>query len=160
MRCRRLARPACTLALLVTAATCAPRRALPPGERVLGSDPLADFRLTGGEMADAEMETVSVEGRPFARALRVQTKRKPARTYDIQLRATTTVPVKKGDVCLATFHARCVEPDAAATEFVFETARKPWSKSATKRVALAKQWKRFDVPFEPATGRRRSRSEE
>ncbi len=130
----------------------APGKPLPGGVSLLPADALGAFAVTGAK-DQVEMQAVSVSGQPFTRALRLRTKTKPESEYSYQLAATPTAPVKKGDVLLATFSVRGVEggqaeTGEARTQFVFERATDPHTKSATQDVAIPRgQWRRIDVPF-------------
>ena len=137
---------ATVLALAALASAAQPRKPLPPGVAVVG-DPLAALAESGKAVRDLELSVVAAEGQPFAKALRLETKKRPARSYDIQVRAANTMPVKKGDILLATFWARAVRPAKARTELVFELGRQPYTKSAQHPVVAGGKWRRIDVPF-------------
>jgi len=97
-------------------------------------------------------EAVPVEGRGVAQAARLRTERRPAQPYQFQLRAPTSASVRKGDRLLAVFEARAIEPQAkdgaGETEFVFEKAGEPFTKSASHHVQFGARWQRFYIPFE------------
>src|SRR4051794_16157604 len=98
---------ALALAILVQAA----RAAVPPGEPVL-SNPIESLKLLGGNNGQATSQSVSVQGQPFPKALRVRTAKRPAFAYNIQLSAPTSAAIAKGDVLLLTFWCRAVETPA------------------------------------------------
>lgn len=120
---------------------------LPAGDAALGA-----FTVTG-QAGGAQSERVAVIGQPFAQALRLRTKTRPAEVYSLQLAGAPAAPVKKGDVLLATFFVRAVEggqaeTGEARTEFVFERTSAPHTKAVTLGVAIPRgQWRRIDVPF-------------
>ena len=138
------------LALLIVASgvACAATAPLPKGTPVLGDDPLGAFKLGGqAARADAESRTVAVEGQPFDKALRLTTRKLPARIYHIQVAAPTTAPVKRGDVLLATFAVRAAAGEQAFTQCIFERRSEPWTKSATLNVVATPTWQRYHMPF-------------
>jgi GH35 family endo-1,4-beta-xylanase len=124
-------------------------RKLPEGTPVLPEDALSAFRLSGGETGNAKMESVAVEGRQFGKALRVQTIKRPANPWLVQLIARSAAAVEKGDVLLGTFWLRCAESmtGEAATTFVFEVGRDPYTKSADFLISAGTAWKLVHVPF-------------
>jgi GH35 family endo-1,4-beta-xylanase len=128
----------------------APGASAPSGTSVLGSKGLAELALHG-EAKRALVSSVKVEGQPFSEALRVEIKEKSINPWDVQLQARTTTAVEKGDVLLATFFFRTdwapIESGEGQTEFVFELARDPWTKSTSYPVKAAREWKKFYVPF-------------
>jgi len=133
--------PACA----VVAADAAP---LPTGTPAIEADTVTAFRL-GGDAANGRCETVVVEGQTFNRALRVTTLRQPEQPWLLQLHAPTVAPVAKGDVLLATFHARCASAtgDEAYADFVFELGRRPYTKSVEFPITVGRQWQKFQAPF-------------
>ena len=120
------------------------------GTSVLGPRGLAELELHG-ESKRVELSTVKVSGQPFSDAFHAEIKEKSTNPYDVQLQARTTAKVEKGDALLATFYFRTewapVESAEGQTEFVFELAREPWTKSASFPVKAARAWKKIYVPF-------------
>jgi endo-1,4-beta-xylanase len=117
----------------------------------LGSNPMPLFKLAAASEADAELSRVSVQGQPFSEAIQVTTKKRPAQPWDIQIGASTTAAVEKGDVMLATFYVRAVhskqETGEIETAFVFERGSEPWTKSIEYKVSAGPEWKKFEVKF-------------
>ena len=134
------------LALSTLASAAQPKRPLPPGVAAV-ADPIAALAESGKGVADLALSVVDVEGQPFAKALRLETKKKPATVYAIQVKVANTTPVKRGDILLAIFWARAVQPARARTELIFELGRPPFTKSATHAVVVGKKWQREQVPF-------------
>lgn len=62
---------------------------LPAGASLLPEKSFAAFQLNG---TGGELQTAPVEGQPFARALRVRTKMRPTKPWDLKLIARTTAP--------------------------------------------------------------------
>jgi GH35 family endo-1,4-beta-xylanase len=128
----------------------APSANVSGGASVLGPKGLAELALHG-EAKRVAVSTVKVEGQPFSEALRVEIREKSINAWDVQLQARTVAGVEKGDVLLATFYFRTdwapVESGEGQSEFVFELARDPWTKSASHPVRAAREWKKFHVPF-------------
>jgi len=133
------------LACAVGAADAAP---LPTGTPAIEADTVAAFRLAG-DAANGRCEAVAVDGQTFDRALRATTLHQPEQPWLLQLHAPTVAPVAKGDVLLATFHARCASAkgDEAYADFVFELGRQPYTKSVEFPVTVGRQWQKFQVPF-------------
>ena len=123
---------------------------LPDGVSVLPDDSAAAFRLFA-KPEDATRQMVDVDGRKFAKALRIAVLKQPEHPWNLQLNATSTAAVEKGDVLLASFFIRCVEPASGAAEghaaFVFETAGPPYDKSAEFLATADKTWRQVFVPF-------------
>ena len=123
--------------------------ALPHGTPFLAPGAVENSRVQGDF---GRAEPVAVEGSDFAQAVRIRTEKRPAQPYQFQLRAPTTAAVKKGDKLLAIFDARAVVPQArdgvGETEFVFEMAGAPFTKSASHPVEFGTRWQRFYIPFE------------
>ncbi len=120
------------------------------GTSVLGARGLAELALHG-ESKRVTVSAVKVEGQPFSEAVAIDIKEKSSNPWDVQLQARTTSKVEKGDVLLATFYLRTewvpAESGEGQTEFVFELAREPWTKSASFPAKAAREWKLFHVPF-------------
>ncbi len=137
-----------------------PVKPLPEGGvSLLPADALTAFKVVGAT-GSVEMTTVPVAGQPFTQALRLRTRRgRLANVYAVQIQATPTAPVKKDDVLLATFYVRSVEggqPETgeAETQFVFERAGEPYTKSVEKTIQIPRgEWRRIDVPFRAAEDR-------
>lgn len=133
----------------------APETPLPPGgASLLPNDALSAFAVAG-QRDRVEMTRVPVSGRPFGDALRLRTKAGAPfpNIYAAQIQATPTGSVKKGDVLLATFYVRGIEggqPETGETqtEFVFERASEPYTKSAEKNIAIPRgDWRKISIPF-------------
>jgi len=99
----------------------------------------------------ATHETVAVEGRPFARALRVRTVQRPKQAWGVQVQCPIVGAFRKGDVCLLSCYVRGGESadeagDAVAHVHV-QHSRSPWTKLATTRVTANRQWRRALFAF-------------
>jgi GH35 family endo-1,4-beta-xylanase len=134
------------LVLGVACGAAAAPSTLPAGESVIKGP--AGFELIG-DRAGAELQKVAVAGEPFDAAMRIDVKRLTQARWSLQLHAVNTAAVRKGDVLLSTFWARCVAgpSDEGRTAFVFEIGQSPYTKSVEYTVTLTRQWQRFDVPF-------------
>jgi GH35 family endo-1,4-beta-xylanase len=139
---------------ILLAAACALHRAsaqdIPEGGTPLVPDN-AVFALSLTNSSVASKRTVTVEGQSFDRAVQVETRARPANSWDAQLSLAVNKPVRAGDVILAAFWARRVaasgEFGEAYTEFVFERNSDPYTKSAAYLAVLGPEWKRFFVGF-------------
>lgn len=104
-----------------------------------------------GQTHRVKLTKVPVVEMPFNQAYRVQILSTPTNNYDVQLAAKTTVPVEKGDVLLATLYFRtesaAQESGEGESEFVFELAQDPYSKSVTYPLRAAQDWKQINIPF-------------
>ncbi len=89
---------------------------------------------------------------PFTRAVRVSSYSRPPQSYDIQLRAPTTGPVKAGDLLVARFFLRkpLFPRTKARVDFVFEQAGGDYKKSIVLPLEPGPRWRRVDVPFRSA----------
>jgi len=133
----------------------APRAATGNYGKVPGVDMLAGLRIDGfelqGDREKVSLSTVKVEGQPFTQAVRAETKAPSQNAWDVQLATKTREPVERGDVLLATFYFRTVrsleESGEGQTEFVFELARDPWTKSVSFPIRASREWKLVHIPF-------------
>lgn len=71
--------------------------------------------------------------------------------YDAELKAVTSAPVKKGDVCLAKVTLRAVyarqETGECVAHFYFQRATSPWEKSIATQISASTEWKTIYIPF-------------
>jgi len=104
-----------------------------------------------GDGAKVAISYVPVTGQPFAEAVRAEVAEATPSPWDLQLLVTTSQPVKRGDVLLATFFFRTEatrqEGAEGQTELVFEQARPPWTKSVSYPVRAGREWRQVHVPF-------------
>jgi endo-1,4-beta-xylanase len=128
-------------------------RKLPAGGvALLPADTLDAFQLVGAAPDVADARRVAVAGRPFKTAWQARTLKQPPQVYSVQFSARTVAPVKRGDALLATFWLRSVTSMAgsARTDFVFEQANDPYTKSIVFPVSATAQWRQIHVPFTAA----------
>jgi GH35 family endo-1,4-beta-xylanase len=120
------------------------------GTDLLQSKGIAGFELFG-QKDRVNLTTVPVEGMPFKAAYRAQILSTPTNNWDVQLFAKTTMAVEKGDVLLATLYFRTEwapqESGEGESEFVFELAQDPYTKSVTYPLRASRDWKKIYVPF-------------
>jgi GH35 family endo-1,4-beta-xylanase len=120
------------------------------GVDILGGHGIHAFKLHGVKER-VRLGHVKVEGQPFDLALRAEIKEQSPNNWDVQVQARNAVPVARGDVLLATFYFRSEtsrqESGEGETEFVFELARSPYSKSVAQYVRGGREWKKVYVPF-------------
>ncbi|MBI4350972.1 MAG: endo-1,4-beta-xylanase [Elusimicrobia bacterium] len=125
---------------------------LPAGAALIERSALTDPKsfLSGGRGA-AAVRPIKNPALPFKSAVRVRTFSKPARPYDVQLRAPTTAPVRAGDLLAARFYLRrTLFSRPARLDFVFEQAGGDYRKSITLPSDAGVRWRRVDVPFRAA----------
>ncbi len=137
--------------------TFAAEKPLPAGGvRILGEKPTQRLALHNHskDVTFGAMEQVTVEGRPFERAVRVRTVRRPDRDYFLELKLEADKAVSKGDVCLLRFHIRALEAadesgTARARVYVQKMAPPKWTKYVNYNASVTPEhgWKRYDVPF-------------
>ncbi|MBC8131392.1 MAG: hypothetical protein H7X95_00315 [Deltaproteobacteria bacterium] len=120
---------------------------------LLGSSGIMAFQVHG-DAKKVAVSTVAAEGQPFGvppQALRIEVKEASGSDWSVQIQAPTVARVEKGDVLLATFHVRAVRPQegsaAAETQFVFEHAGAPYTKSVTYPVKFGTDWRKIQVRF-------------
>ena len=126
----------------------AAQTAYPPGEPLIGTTPMAAFRLTG---ANGRATQVPVTGQAFATAWQVETRVDSSPPWAIEFRAPVTRPVARGDVALLRFMARAVatsdESGGAYLRLVVQKASPEWDKSLDGTHTLSREWQEFLVPF-------------
>lgn len=126
-----------------------PDEPLPEGIDVLNKQGVSAFQVNGAA-EKVDVQVVPVTGQPFDKALRADVKEESASEWTVQVQAKTTQPVKKGDVLLATFYARVEkeqEGGGGETQFVFERASEPYTKSVTYSLRLTPEWRKIQVRF-------------
>ena len=120
------------------------------GTTMLGAGGTKAFALHG-DTDKVDLTPVAVTGQPFSDALRATIKKGSGHEWAVQLQAPTAGPVDEGDVLLATFYLRTDAPlediGAGQTQFVFEEAKEPYSKSVTVDVMAGPDWRKIYVPF-------------
>ncbi len=119
------------------------------GKSVLSAE-LKAFKING----KAERVVVTpfqADGQPFKDAVRVEIKEKSNDPWDVQIQSPLSARVEKGDVMLATFYFRTersfVESAEGDTEFVFELAKEPWTKSVSYPVKSGREWRKVYVRY-------------
>lgn len=121
-----------------------------PGVEVLDRGGIHAFVLHGAK-EKVELTKVAVEGQAFSEAVQARVKEASTNNWDVQLQTPIKKPVEQGDVLLAKFHFRTDwvpdESGEGVTEFVFELARDPWTKSVTYPIRASRDWKEVYVPF-------------
>jgi len=126
-----------------------PNAPLPEGVEVLGKKGIAAFAVAG-ETGKVAVETLGVEGQTFDKVLQAEIKEASGSEWTVQVTAKNAEPVAKGDVLLATFFARVVkelESGGGETQFVFEKASEPYTKSVQYPVRLTGEWRKIHVRF-------------
>lgn len=122
------------------------------GKGLLGRA-LSAFELHGDEKQKATVKLVQVDGQAFAEAVHAQTRESVNSAWGVQIQAPTNAPVEQGDLLLATFHVRSTEMaegGRAETEFVFERAGSPYTKSVSYPVPVRPEWRKVQIPFAAA----------
>jgi hypothetical protein len=118
---------------------------------LVGPDGVKAFQPTG-EVAKVAITPLPVVGQPFTEAVRVEIKEGSSHEYAVQMSTKIIAPVKTGDAILATFYLRTETPQEGGvgeTEFVFELAGSPYTKSVSYPVQGPETWTRVQVRFDP-----------
>jgi endo-1,4-beta-xylanase len=120
------------------------------GESLIADAGIQAFELHG-DQSKASISFVPVTGQPFDKALRGEVKGGSDNPWTVQAQTRTTAAVTEGDVVLATFYVRTTEAQTESaegqTEFVFERAQEPWTKSVSYALRAGREWRKFEVPF-------------
>jgi hypothetical protein len=121
-----------------------------PGVSVVDASGLKAF-APHGDTDKVAVTTVAVAGQPFTEALHIDIKKGSGSEWSVQLQAPTATPVDEGDALLGTFYFRADKPveetGAGQTQFVFELAQAPYTKSVTYDVQAGSEWRKIYVPF-------------
>lgn len=126
-----------------------PNAPLPDGQEVLAPARTTSFQLQG-DQDKVELSTVDVTGQPFDKALHAQIEEAGGSEWAVQVTSQNATSVEKGDVMLATFFARVVEEQdggGGETQFVFERASAPYTKSVMYPIQLTTEWRKVQVRF-------------
>ncbi|MDF2936800.1 MAG: Beta,4-xylanase, partial [Paenibacillaceae bacterium] len=126
---------------------------MPGSEVVINSLFKEGAALNPEAPAYGSMERVSVEGQPFAEAIRFTTSKEPASTYSFQYVLPVESAMDKDDVLLASFYARTISSSHETAEgkatLVMEK-KEVWSQSLKEEIAIPSEWKRFLIPVKAA----------
>ncbi|HEY3594590.1 MAG TPA: hypothetical protein VGL13_11975, partial [Polyangiaceae bacterium] len=120
-----------------------------PGTPVLGPEGIAAFKVFG-DAAKVTLSKVAVQGQPFAEAVRADIKEASGSDWSVQMQAPTIAAVEKGDALLATFWVRAAtlqEDGGAETQFVFELAGAPYTKSIAYPLQVGPTWRKVHARF-------------
>lgn len=122
---------------------------LPQGTMVRGRDDVGDLAASGHNM---QQSRVSVEGRPFANALRVEVSQAADNPWGVLLRLPTPFAVRKGDVMVLVFWARAEVADEESGEgwidVLFERRGGDYAKSLAVGVGPNGSWQQYAFAFE------------
>ncbi len=145
-------RIAAGLALLGLLLTAPPSLAAPAGGApVVNSGTLIPATVEGAKVNRVTVSALGAAQLPagISHGIRVVTTTGMTADWDAVTRAPLTTAIKKGDVLLATFRARCEKSmtGEAAVQFAFERAGEPYNKSAFVRFGVREHWTVFHVPF-------------
>lgn len=126
-----------------------PSTPLPDGMSLLGPTGIDAFQPQG-EVAKVDVRTVPVDGQPFPRAIRAEIKQASGSEWTVQIQAKTAAAIDKDDVVLASFFVRSLKPQengSAETQFVFERAGDPYTKSVSYSLKITPEWRKVQVRF-------------
>jgi hypothetical protein len=122
------------------------------GVSVLGDGGIAAFQPAGAT-GKIELRPIAVTGQPFDKAVEAVVKEAGQSPWEVQMTTPTKLALHKDDVLLATFYVRVEkeqESGGGETEFVFELASEPYTKSVSYPVPLTKDWRKVYVRFRAA----------
>ena len=121
------------------------------GIPVIDTNVLAPAVVGGSQIDRVAVSTLGADTLPdgVAAGVRIATTVGLTADWDVVAPAPLTVAVKKGDVLLATFRARCEQSmtGEAVVQFAFERNGEPYNKSAFVRFGVREHWTTFRVPF-------------
>ena len=124
-----------------------------PRTDLVGAAGSAAFKLQGEDAKKVEISTVPAPGMPFAEATRIELKEEAGHEWAVQLAAPIAAPVDDGDAILTTFFLRTEVPQPGGvgeTQFVFELAQGPYTKSVAYPVQGSSDWSKVQVRFASA----------
>jgi endo-1,4-beta-xylanase len=111
----------------------------------------ADTITTVGGYKDAAdtIQPISVTGAPFTKALRISRAKPGENSYSAAMTWQTTAPVRKGDLIVATFYIRNLQPQAGAlaVEATFQLSDTPYTWTLTAMAPSdSSSWKKYAIP--------------
>lgn len=112
--------------------------------------PWREAAEAGGSQSQlGKVSVVDLDGQAFDHAVRVQTLGGVQDVWSVEAMALNSVPVRAGDVLVASFAVRAVESstDQAFFRFNFEKASPDWNKSISIDLGVGPAWRRFTFPF-------------
>jgi len=121
---------------------------LPKGVEVVNAQP-ESWKLKNGGPDVGVMSVVDVEGMPFKKAVRMESRKRTDRDYMFQAVAPTTETLAVGDVLMLTFYARAVQlnNDTNVGQVNLKCfSMKGEGTAAAASVAVAKDWQKFYFP--------------
>ncbi|MEM1027398.1 MAG: endo-1,4-beta-xylanase [Planctomycetota bacterium] len=140
-----------TLATMPTYATDLQAEAPDGGVSVIANNTLTPAAVEGDQTDLATITPLRKSELPEAAevGLRLATPHGFTADWGVVTRAPITTPIKKGDMMLATFLARCQQSmtGESVIQFAFERNGEPYNKSAFIRMTVRENWTRFYVPF-------------
>ncbi len=118
--------------------------------RVVADEVLNSFQVLGAERHLGTTELVNVEGKPFARALRISTQVGATQEQHVQISTDTLITIKPGDVVLARFWFRCIDSmtGRGVVGFAFEANNADQQMDAEVRLSTGGDWVECFVPLE------------
>lgn len=131
----------------------APTDIPPGGEAMLADDTLEGFAASAGqENANAiSLTRVEVRNAPFARALRIETRRDLSPAWAVEVRRSLDRPARRGDTALLRFRARRIastdETGLGQIRAVVQRAGPNYRKSVENTVSVGAEWQEFLLPF-------------
>ena len=106
-----------------------------------------------GESKKVELAAAPTTGQPFTDAVRATVKEGSGHEWAVQLEAPNAAPIEAGDAILSTFFLKTVAPQdggAGETEFVFELAGAPYTKSIQYPIQGDVGWSKVEIRFKAA----------
>ncbi len=123
-----------------------------PRVDLLGGAGIKAFHVAG-ETAKVDTAIVPVTGQPFTEAVRFTIKEASSHEYAVQTTAPIAAAIDEGDAILATFYLRTATPQEGGvgeTEFVFELAQSPYTKSIQYPITAGAEWVKVQAHFRAA----------
>ncbi len=116
---------------------------LPANQLLLDNQPKL-FRLSGQAASQAHLKIVSIQGRDFDNAWRIELQQQPQDEYQVQLVAPLPKKLNPGDVVLLSLWARAPDHPGRIGLLLEQTAD-PFEKVFARRFDLGSDWQRLDV---------------
>lgn len=123
---------------------------LPKGTEVVNAQP-ENWKLKNGGPDVGIMSVVDVEGMPFKKAIRMESKKKTDRDYLFQAVTPSTAKVTVSDALMLTFYARAeqVNNDINVSQINMKFfSMKQTGSARNASVAVSKNWQKFYFPMD------------
>ncbi len=129
-----------------------------PDGKFIVSDGFKSILPYGFESSNSFFEEVSVDGQPFAKALRINTINQKSQSSDYGVIIPVTSPITKGDVLWLSFKARCIKSLRESGEALVEVrldqlvnGKYQWPSYLERGFSVGSDWVEVKIPFQITT---------